>query len=68
MAHVLEPLSGYLILAEKLYTHGQTFAEAFNFGPVEEGTKTVQWVVEQHTNLGRRCMLAVGLWQSSAGT
>jgi CDP-glucose 4,6-dehydratase len=49
--HVLEPLSGYLILAEKLYTHGQTFAEAFNFGPAEEGTKTVQWIVEQLTQI-----------------
>ena len=49
--HVLEPLSGYLMLAEKLYNHGQTFAGAFNFGPDEEGTKTVQWIVEQLTQI-----------------
>ena len=49
--HVLEPLTGYLVLAEKLYTHGQTFAEAFNFGPAEEGSKTVQWIVEQLTQI-----------------
>ena len=47
--HVLEPLSGYLALAEKLYTHGSAFAEAFNFGPAEEGAKPVQWIVEQLT-------------------
>jgi CDP-glucose 4,6-dehydratase len=47
--HVLEPLSGYLVLAEKLYTQGPAFAEAFNFGPVEEDAKPVQWIVEQLT-------------------
>ena len=47
--HVLEPLNGYLILAEKLYTKGQAFATAFNFGPAEEDAKPVQWVVEHLT-------------------
>ena len=47
--HVLEPLSGYLVLAEKLYTQGQVFAEAFNFGLAEEDAKPVQWIVEQFT-------------------
>lgn len=45
--HVLEPLSGYLALAEKLYTDGPAFAEAFNFGPAEEDAKPVQWIVEK---------------------
>jgi len=44
--HVLEPLSGYLMLAEKLYTEGQSFAEAWNFGPDEADAKPVQWIVE----------------------
>lgn len=47
--HVLEPLSGYLALAEKLHTNGPGFAEAFNFGPAEEDAKPVQWIVEQLT-------------------
>ena len=47
--HVLEPLNGYLILAEKLYTEGQAFAAAFNFGPAEEDAKPVQWIVEHLT-------------------
>ncbi len=45
--HVLEPLSGYLQLAEHLFTaDGQSFAQAYNFGPREEDAKPVQWIVE----------------------
>ncbi len=44
--HVLEPLSGYLILAEKLFAEGQGFAEAWNFGPEEADARPVQWIVE----------------------
>lgn len=47
--HVLEPLNGYLALAEKLYTQGPAFAEAFNFGSAEDDAKPVQWIVEQIT-------------------
>ena len=45
--HVLEPLSGYLLLAEALYEHGQSFAEGWNFGPRDEDAKPVQHIVEQ---------------------
>jgi CDP-glucose 4,6-dehydratase len=45
--HVLEPLWGYLLLAEKLYTEGKAFAEAWNFGPEESDAKPVSWIVEQ---------------------
>ena len=45
--HVLEPLSGYLLLAEKLHEHGQAFAEGWNFGPRDEDARPVQWIVEQ---------------------
>jgi len=45
--HVLEPLSGYLLLAEKLYTEGSAYAEAWNFGPNEEDAKSVGWIVKQ---------------------
>jgi CDP-glucose 4,6-dehydratase len=44
--HVLEPLSGYLMLAERLYTHGPGFAEAWNFGPEDADARPVQWIVE----------------------
>ena len=44
--HVLEPLAGYLALAEKLYTDGKAFTEAWNFGPEEADARPVQWIVE----------------------
>ena len=45
--HVLEPISGYLTLAQKLYEEGQSYAEGWNFGPKEEDAKPVQWIVEE---------------------
>jgi CDP-glucose 4,6-dehydratase len=45
--HVLEPLSGYLVLAEHLFDHGQQDAEGWNFGPRDEDAQPVQWIVEQ---------------------
>jgi CDP-glucose 4,6-dehydratase len=44
--HVLEPLSGYLLLAESLYLHGQLDAEGWNFGPRDEDARSVQWIVK----------------------
>jgi len=45
--HVLEPLGGYLLLAEKLYNHGPKYAEAWNFGPNDEDAKPVEWIVQK---------------------
>jgi len=45
--HVLEPLRGYLMLAEKLVEDGPAYAEAWNFGPNDEDAKPVGWIVEQ---------------------
>lgn len=42
--HVLEPLSAYLLLAERLYTQGQEVAQAWNFGPFEEDARPVEWI------------------------
>jgi CDP-glucose 4,6-dehydratase len=47
--HVLEPLRGYLMLAEKLFTHGADYAEAWNFGPNDEDAKPVSWLTERLT-------------------
>jgi CDP-glucose 4,6-dehydratase len=44
--HVLEPLSGYLLLAENLVKSGVKFAEAWNFGPNDEDAKSVLWIVK----------------------
>jgi CDP-glucose 4,6-dehydratase len=45
--HVLEPLSGYLTLAEALWNDPLRFSEGWNFGPPLEDAKTVQWVTER---------------------
>lgn len=45
--HVLEPLSGYLNLAERLLNHGPKYGEAWNFGPDESDAKPVNWIVRQ---------------------
>ena len=45
--HVLEPLRGYLMLAQRLYQHGAHYAQAWNFGPTEEDCKPVGWIVEE---------------------
>jgi len=45
--HVLEPLSGYLSLAQGLYSEGTKYAEAWNFGPRDEDAKPVEWIVQK---------------------
>lgn len=45
--HVLEPLSGYVLLAEHLLREPQAYAQAWNFGPAEGDVKPVQWIVER---------------------
>lgn len=44
--HVLEPLSGYLILAQALYEQGSAFASGWNFGPCDEDNRSVQDVAQ----------------------
>jgi len=45
--HVLESLSGYLVLGQKLLAGDIAFAEAWNFGPDIEGNRTVVDVLEK---------------------
>ncbi|MBP7832487.1 MAG: CDP-glucose 4,6-dehydratase [Candidatus Levybacteria bacterium] len=53
--HVLEPLSGYLMTAEKLYTDGNIFASAWNFGPDVKKVKDVEQVItELEASLGMK--------------
>ena len=47
LQHVLEPLSGYLILAEALYNNGAPFAEGWNFGPKDEDCRPVTWILDE---------------------
>jgi len=45
--HVLEPLAGYLMLAQKLYEDGPRYSEAWNFGPDDSDAKPVEWLVKE---------------------
>ncbi|HEY0322879.1 MAG TPA: CDP-glucose 4,6-dehydratase [Pyrinomonadaceae bacterium] len=49
--HVLDPLSGYLLLIEKMYEEGAAYAEGWNFGPYEVDAKPVGWIVERMAKL-----------------
>lgn len=45
--HVLEPLSGYLVLCEKLYSDPAKYSSSWNFGPNDDDAKTVEWIVKR---------------------
>jgi CDP-glucose 4,6-dehydratase len=45
--HVLEPLSGYLVLAQKLYKDQKEYAEGWNFGPNEQDVQPVDWILNK---------------------
>lgn len=45
--HVLEPLSGYLLLAEKLWESPSEYAQGWNFGPAPDDVRPVRWIVER---------------------
>ncbi|MFS0735463.1 CDP-glucose 4,6-dehydratase [Sphingomonas sp. 1P06PA] len=45
--HVLEPVSGYLVLAQALWNDPQAASEAWNFGPRDDDARPVQWIVER---------------------
>jgi len=47
--HVLEPLHGYIRLAEQLLTHDAKFATAYNFGPSDDDARPVAWIAERMT-------------------
>jgi CDP-glucose 4,6-dehydratase len=61
--HVMEPLRGYLTLAEQLFEHGPSFGEGWNFGPNDEDAKPVGWIVEQMAALWG----ADAQWQVDSG-
>jgi CDP-glucose 4,6-dehydratase len=45
--HVLEPLSGYLLLAERMWHDPANYQEGWNFGPSADDVRTVKWIVER---------------------
>jgi CDP-glucose 4,6-dehydratase len=54
--HVLEPLSGYLMLAERLWRGDVRFADSWNFGPSDADARPVRWIADR----------MAGLWGASA--
>ena len=56
--HVLEPLSGYLVLAQALYQEGSKFDGGWNFGPRDEDARSVQEVI----NLLIKNWVSVASW------
>jgi CDP-glucose 4,6-dehydratase len=57
--HVLESVSGYLLLSQKLYENNQDYIGAWNFGPAETDAKTVAWIADYVT----RAFDRPGAWQ-----
>lgn len=49
--HVLEPLHGYILLAERMWKEGEKYTGPWNFGPDESDIKTVKWICEKFTEL-----------------
>jgi CDP-glucose 4,6-dehydratase len=54
--HVLDPLCGYLLLAERLTHDPEVYGEAWNFGPVEADAQPVAWIADR----------IVGAWGENA--
>jgi len=49
--HVLEPLNGYLKLAESLWGSHVKFSEGWNFGPDDSDAREVQWIIDHISEL-----------------
>lgn len=58
--HVLEPLSGYLLLGQRLIQEGKDYAQGFNFGPEQESVLTVADVAKKIVEMYGRGSVIVG--------
>jgi len=45
--HVLEPLSGYMLLAERLWRPPHQYSDSWNFGPSPQDCRRVRWIIEK---------------------
>ena len=59
--HVLEPLSGYLLLAKRLYENPAKFSGSWNFGPSINSIKTVKELTEKSIEILGKGSIIVGL-------
>lgn len=58
--HVLEPLSGYMLLAQKLYENPIDFSGSWNFGPTIESIKTVKELTEKTIGILGKGSVTIG--------
>jgi CDP-glucose 4,6-dehydratase len=49
--HVMDPLAGYLILAQRLYVDGHEYTGPWNFGPNDEDARPVSWIVDRFSQV-----------------
>lgn len=62
--HVLDPLTGYLTLAAKLFDEGAEYAEGWNFGPDDKEAKNVEWITKKICELwGRGASFSIDISQ-----
>jgi len=59
--HVLEPLSGYLSLAEHLFSSPEAYSGAWNFGPFASDARPVEWIVNNLSRLYPPGLLKFGV-------
>ena len=64
---LLEPLRGYLILAERLAENGAPFASGWNFGPADADIQPVSWIADELVqSLGHGGLVDLGFGCTSA--
>jgi CDP-glucose 4,6-dehydratase len=61
--HVLEPLFGYMLLAQKSWDSPHKYSESWNFGPSTDGVRSVRWIVERLNH----CVSRRVCWQVDDG-
>lgn len=49
--HVLEPLSGYLLIAQKIWENPGEYTQAWNLGPSDTDARPVEWIVKKLVEL-----------------
>ena len=64
--HVLEPVKGYLMLAERLFESPLTWSEAWNFGPEPQDNRPVAWLADRLVELWNKSDATPVAWQPAA--
>jgi CDP-glucose 4,6-dehydratase len=65
--HVLEPVKGYLMLAQQLYYEPEGWSEAWNFGPEAKDNRPVAWVADRLVALWNEGGASLAAWEPAEG-